>query len=363
MIEIKYVSYSSNDQFRLTINNKTIAVNGTNGLLISNIDFPVGVNVLELELLTNSEITVTDVNINGVGLREWLYLSWSVDSTGKKFQHTKLKQYQKIYIPFANPMSLWFDLVLSKLSCHDMSRDVHQTHNFYFGDRKILDNTFPALVREFFSNEFDFNVIEKSSTDLKSIPFLELEIDKSFLVSLAHSSKILFESGNVNYAIKNSLEEDKYLLKDDPSWVQKSRSRMKIIKFQKQPIELIGRDLLPDFYQLIDLLDIKDIYSAQINFIEPGSYTPPHRDYEVRDSGYPAAADGCCQIYIPLSSDPAGNFLKIAGVGIFNIGQKSLVINNNYYTHAVINASDQLRSVLIIRCNFNNNWHLVKNCK
>jgi hypothetical protein len=134
---------------------------------------------------------------------------------------------------------------------------------------------------------------------------------------------------------------------------------MKIIEYSNNsPTMLIGPDLLPEFYQLVDYLKIQNIYSAQINFIEPGSYAPPHRDYEVRDNGYPEDADGCCQVYIPLVSD-ANNYLKIGGVGVFEIGTKSLVINNNYYTHAVVNASQNTRSVLVIRCNFNKNWHLV----
>jgi len=360
MIEIKYTSNSPVDKFELSINDNDTQTITATGQLLSNCELPTGVNVLKLRLLSTEKVDVNEVNFNGVGLREWLYLSWAQDSQGNKFQCTSLTQGQEIYIPFANPMSLWIDLVISKISCHDMCQDIHQTHNLYFGSRKILDNKFPALVREFFANEFDFVVVDKLSTDLKAVPFLKLNIDRESVANLATSSKRLFESGEVSYAVKNSLNEDKYLLRDDPDWIPESRSRMKIINFQSQPEVLIDQSVLPEFYQLINQLGIKDIYSAQINFIESGGYTPPHRDYEVRDDGYPLGADGCCQVYIPLLSEETGNFLKIAGVDIFNIGQQSLVINNNYYTHAVVNSSNQLRSVLIIRCNFNSNWHLVQ---
>ena len=360
MIEIKYASNSVADKFELSINDKDTQIITATGQLLSDADLPIGINVLKLRLLSDSQVSVNEVNVGGVGLREWLYLSWSQDSQGNKFQCTNLSQGQEIYIPFANPMSLWIDLVISKISCHDMRQDIHQTHNLYFGGRKSLDNKFPALVKEFFANEFNFVVVDKLSTDLRVIPFLKLNITRESVANLANSSKQLFESGAVSYAVKSSLNEDKYLLRDDPDWIPRSRSRMKIINFQSRPEVLINQTVLPDFYQLVNQLGINDIYSAQINFIEAGGYTPPHRDYEVRDDGYPLEADGCCQVYIPLLSEETGNFLKIAGVGIFNVGQQSLVINNNYYTHAVVNSSDQLRSVLIIRCNFNSNRHLIQ---
>lgn len=358
MIEVFYTG-CKNATVDFFVGNTHETVSSSSGVLTCTIPMNVGVHVLKLCLVSKEKIVVENVKVNGTGLREWLYLAWASRPDSSRYQCTELNSAgQCIYIPFATPMSHWIDLVLSKLSYHDMASDIHQTHDLYFSDQITLGQEFPPLVQDFFNNEFEFTVIEKSSKDLVKIPYVELTVDGKQTRSLASASLKLFESGQADHAVKKSLIEDKYLSVDDPAWQPESRSRMKIIDYTNgASTVLIDQIMLPEFYDLVSQLKIQNIYSAQINFLAPGAYTPPHRDYEVRDMGYPADADGCCQIYIPLISSEK-NYLKISGVGLFEVGSKSLAINNNYYTHAVVNASDTVRSVLIIRCNFANNWHL-----
>jgi len=59
---------------------------------------------------------------------------------------------------------------------------------------------------------------------------------------------------------------------------------------------------------------------------------------------------GCTQLYVPLAW-PAGNFIKIAGAGILPMDEETLVINNDTFTHSVINASTQTRYALGLRVN------------
>lgn len=42
--------------------------------------------------------------------------------------------------------------------------------------------------------------------------------------------------------------------------------------------------------------------------------------------------------------------MKIEGAGVLQIYNQPLVINNNHYTHAVVNQSDHYRYILAIRC-------------
>lgn len=90
---------------------------------------------------------------------------------------------------------------------------------------------------------------------------------------------------------------------------------------------------------LINFLPYKKVYLILINELLPGGYISPHRD---RGNGYWGTGLNE-KITIPLYS-PAGNFLKLWGVGNvpFQVGQP-VRINTYEYFHAAINKSNESR--------------------
>ena len=107
--------------------------------------------------------------------------------------------------------------------------------------------------------------------------------------------------------------------------------------------------LFKELFEVLDTLNIQDMYLCDIAFLKPGAYIAPHRD---RDK------NGHREFFIPLHSPP-GNYIKFAGVESWDIKQRSCMLNIVDFTHCVVNTSNQVRSVMLIRCDVTKNTHLV----
>mgnify|MGYP003349575654 CR=1 FL=1 len=93
-----------------------------------------------------------------------------------------------------------------------------------------------------------------------------------------------------------------------------------------------------------------DIFYCFLGVLSPNNFIYPHTD-DHEQNNYNKdflCYKGCTQLYIPLKW-PKGSSLKFGNVGELPFEKGPLVINNDYFTHAGINPSDEYRYVLAIR--------------
>jgi len=114
-----------------------------------------------------------------------------------------------------------------------------------------------------------------------------------------------------------------------------------------------GTDMAAQFDKVLNLIDSLDLdtWHVFIGVLPPGGFIYPHKD---RDT-HKATSDqykfyqGCTALYIPIVW-PEKNYIKFAGVGTLPIQQdQPMVINNDFFTHCVINDSQENRVVIGVR--------------
>jgi hypothetical protein len=159
---------------------------------------------------------------------------------------------------------------------------------------------------------------------------------------------------NKNYILEHGLSYGQYqnniseydIQNNDQCW------RRVWLTLNRTPAE--AAQVFPQVNALIDSLNL-DYWYSFIGLLPPGGFIYPHRDYDTfkqtAEEYFPY--QGCTQLYIPIDW-PHNNWIKFAGAGVLapDSGQ-AVVINNDAYTHCLVNDSDQPRLVVGIRCHKN----------
>lgn len=320
-----------------------------------------GIRTLTLQLITPGRIEVADVVINNSSVRHLLYLSWTNDNDCYFQPCTALWETNQIWnLPFGTPISWWIDCVLSKIPQHLFGSDLTQHWDIWYPDRIELPAHFPPVVRDFFATDFSFTARQHTATHRMGLPVQELAIDTRSLTDIAEKAQDLFSSGKFDFVTTQNFAQDQYNQRDDPNWISSQWKICKLLKWNTDTCAAeptMPTSLFPEFFSWIS--QFSHVHHAQINFLMPGGYIAPHRDFGENDAGPNPAPPGCNQCYIPLQWEP-GSYLKLAGVGILDVGQRAWVINNAEFTHSVVNNSQTIRSVLIIRADMQYNKHLLK---
>ena len=116
----------------------------------------------------------------------------------------------------------------------------------------------------------------------------------------------------------------------------------------------------PAVTALLDSLALDQWY-AFIGVLPPGGFIYPHRDFDTAKQNNDSYQEykGCTQLYIPVYW-PKDNYIKFADAGILNFESgQSVVINSDYYSHCLVNNSDQNRIVIGVRCH----QDILKDCR
>lgn len=319
-----------------------------------------GIRMLSLQLIDAGRAEIVDVRINGASVRHLLYLSWTASNNKKMQPCTAVwESDQTWYLPFGNPVSWWLDITLSKIPQHYFGKDLGATWDIWYPDRIELPDQFPTVVRDFFSTDFAFTVRPRDIDHRLGLPMQELTVDPAEIQPIANRAHELWQRGLLDSVVKQEFAQDQYNSQEDTNW---QPGQWQIYKLMTWDPDLhaakatVPESLFPEFFSWIK--QFSHVHHAQINFLKPGSYIAPHRDFGERDQGADAPPAGCNQCYIPLQWEP-GSYLKLAGAGILDTS-RAWIINNAEFTHSVVNNSQSARSVLIVRADMQYNKHLLK---
>lgn len=308
------------------------------------------IHTLELRTKISKRFQIKQVKIGDCDLRKLIFLSYVQTAQGQYHQPaTELwEANQRWILPFGYPVSGWLSTVERKISNGKLGQNLLDHYHLYYPQSLELDSAFPQIIQDFFQHNFDFTAVEKSNTDIAKIPWLSY--NKPMPLDLVDAAKQEIND-NIKFIMSTGMDygQREYNIKEFESLTQENSWHIVWLRQQNQNTDMAKK--FPKVCQLIDSLGT-DHWHAFIGLLPPSAFIYPHCDLnpmKMSSQDYDNYR-GCTQLYIPLHW-PSNNFMKFAGAGILSFEHHSpMVINNDYFTHCLVNAGDQNRIVVGVRC-------------
>jgi len=341
------VTGGSDANLQITINDEEIDFIITNNTITADVDF-FGLSVLKIKLLNSSKIQFENVFIDGVGLRQFLFLSWA-EEEGQKIQPcTELwKENLTWHIPISNPLSLLINIANEKFATNDLGSNLFEKYDIFYPESIEIDGNYSKLIKDFFKYNFDFYArkkVEKNNLygDSK-IPyfFFDYDYDKESLLNELKENHDYLIANEFLKPLQHGYNQTDSGSKFDPSLNWKTvytympRTNNSLEDFT------LDKNKLPNLYNFYKNLPLDNIFVSFIGILPPGGYIAPHVDH--RPGILP---QGCTQLYFALNPSD-DHYFKINGVGLLPLLENCVsVINNQNYTHTVVNRSNEMRYAL-----------------
>jgi hypothetical protein len=351
----------TSQDFAASIDDVEVGFDIAPGQIIINADISVGVHLLKLYSLTSKKIEINEAQLDQASIRQAVYLSFLENVNGDRVQPcTATWEPGQIWIlPFGNPMSFWIESTLDRIPHGQYGQNLYKNFNIWYPSVKVdLPDNFSTVVKDFFKYDFGFTVRAADRTDLRTWPIVPLNLDLSqtgLVVDEFKSLKLIFDQQGLV-----SKKQNQYNMLENQDWTPDSWYYINFYRYNEdtqQYYHPIDPAQVPALWNQIQQWDIKDYVRVNLICLEPGGYASPHKDTSVVHETGNSDYEGCCQFYIPLDV-PNNNYIKLAGAGIVDTS-KANALNITDFTHSAVNNSDQTRYVLIIRCNIENNLHLI----
>jgi hypothetical protein len=335
MIEIFYDSIHVPDLL-IELNNQPVnySICSSSSVTIDQLqDF--GFNHLKIRLLNDqTRFKITDVRVAGQSVRQTLNLSYVTHDESIQQPATEIWEKSQVWtLPFIYPISTWISVVDEKFPANSLGKNLFDEYMLYFPERILVDKKHIPVVRDFFEYDFDFVAIKKTQLTQYNCPFEKCHVD-------IDSEVLYHEIYNKLDFLRISGGQTLYNMAEDPNF--DPTDHWFTMNTHRRGQLLIDPDLLPKTIEFLNNFE-HTIDSATISVTPPGGYAVTHIDK--RDESLDSRFRGCKQLYIPLNY-PAGAVAKLHRVGAVPL--EPVVFNPQYYSHAVVNDSDQHRIVLSI---------------
>ena len=327
----------------------TYIVNENKIVIDQSIDL--GIHILRLQLLDDhSKIDIADVTVNGSSLRQTLFFSFIEQGSDRLQPATCVWDSSQIWVlPFMNPVSQWIGLLGEKLRKDALGSDLNLDYKIYIPESVQLPDNFPSAVVDFFKFNFDCTILHKDNITAMNLPYEKYteKLDTQGVYDEIYKNLDLIRA-TVPYrhgqTIYNERDDKNYDF--NTGWFATT-----IYGFSpsNKHCHIADSTMLPLTYALVNSLDL-DPHSIAVSVSPPGTYAYTHIDK--RKFNPEDKFNGCKQLYIPLNY-PAGAMVKFRNVGIL---PKIPMINNpQYYSHAVVNNSNETRIVLSVTYDYRHN--------
>jgi hypothetical protein len=359
-IILTFESLSPQVNFIVKLNNIKIDYHIQNDSII--IDSPIQIGTNNLSLKTseniNDTIKLIDVIINGVNLRQVMYLAYSTHNNGTNFCNTWFtNDINQITLPFGYPISNWLGECHKKIPNRSYGTNLYEKYDIYYPESVKIKDSFPKLMQDFMLYDFGFTAINKHQPikGNKLVPWIPIDFE--------YDEASLFNEFNNNIElIKNNFYNPKqnyYNAKESKNvsdWIVAMAVHSDIDNQTKTDDKLkeeFDRKKLPLFCDLLDRItnmNIK-ILHAFIGIVESGSYVAPHCDDTYKYENFYKNTSGASQFFIPIGWKP-GNLFKFNNVGFIPWERGPHLVNNSDYMHGSINDSSDIRFTIGIYCDF-----------
>ena len=339
------IPFTAEDNFdlQLLINNKPIDFDIIDNTIIANLDF-FGLAMLTVKSLSPAKIQIKNVFIDKVSVRQFLFLSWA-EKDGEKIQPcTELwEEGLAWHIPVSNPMSLLISIANEKFETWELGGNLFEKYDIYYPESVEIDNSWPLLVKDFFKYNFDFYARKKIGKDElygnSIIPYFQFdfEFDRDALCNeLKENYQYLITNEFLKpYQYEYNQIDSKDNFNSDLNW----RTIYTYAPKKSNSIDdfTLDKNKLPILFDFYKNLPVKNIYVSFVGILPPGGYIAPHIDHRAG-----ILPHGCTQLYFTLNPTD-DHYFKINGVGLLPLKNNPTVINNQNYTHTVINQSSEMR--------------------
>ena len=328
-------------QITVMVNGLSVPYTMKEDLVELNIDMNPGLSMLSIKLNSRGKFSITNLFLDGVSARQFLYLSYIQKLDGIWNPATDLQDIDETwYMPISNPMSLLLSTSYEKFDTLEVGKNLYSKYKIFYPESVLLDERFPKLVRDFFKYNYDYyvcNVDEfKKPLSNNLVPYFnfnysfdttnlakELNDNKDYILSLSQTPG----------QIKFNRQEENY--NADTDW--KVIFAFPTLRTNKIENFLLDKEKLPNLYKFYSDLPFKKIYGSYIGYLPANGYVSPHRDCLQGAVPY-----GCSQFYFSIYSKP-GNLFKLNKVGLVDIRKNPVVINNQTFTHSLVNQSNDCR--------------------
>lgn len=355
-LEIPFTSDVPVD-FEIKINESQVDYTILNNKIVVNVDLNFGFYLLSVKCLQQAKVKFSNIFVNQTNIRQFLYLSWTEENNSKIQPCTELWSTEQIwYAPISLPLSLLISSADEKFDAADLGTNLYEKYKIFYPESIDVHDSYPQLVKDFFKHNFDFHVYRKQlEQDLfanEQVPYFHFNYfydEKKLYNELVSNQEYLFSKEKIPAQHKyNQADYSKYnqevIWRTVFTYPYKDGAPQTIEEFA------LDKNLLPELYRFYSQLPIKNVYLSFLGFLPAGGYISPHKDFT--DAGVPK---GCSQLYFALNAKP-GNFLKINNVGLVPFQDQPTILNNQSFTHALINQSNEPRWVISVLGDINDTF-------
>ena len=345
MIEI--VFNPSNSEFSnllISLDKKSLDYSIVENKIVLADPIDLGMHILRLQLLdNNSKVDIVEVKINGASLRQTLFFSFVQQGSTRMQPATCIWEPSQIWVlPFMNPVAHWIGLLGEKLRRDVLGSDLNLDYKIYIPESIQLPDTFPPAVVDFFKFNFDCTILHKDDITAMNLPYEKYteKLDTQGVYDEIYKNLDLIRS-----TVPYRLGQTRYNERDDKNYdFNKGWFATTIHGFSpsNKHCHIADSTMLPLTYALVNSLNL-DPHSIAVSVSPPGTYAYTHIDKRKFNSE--DKFNGCKQLYIPLNY-PAGAMVKFRNVGI--LPEIPMINNPQYYSHAVVNNSNETRIVLSV---------------
>jgi hypothetical protein len=344
------ITAGSDAELQIFINDNPIEFSTADGKITADVDF-IGLAMLKIKLLNSSTIKFENVFIDGVGVRQCLFLSWTEKDNQKIQPCTELWEKDLVWhMPISNPLSLLLSIASEKFKTGELGTNLYEKYDIYFPESIKVNESYPTIVKDFFKYNFSFYAEPKiNKNELYShlkVPFFNLNFKydpEPIYQELVNNHDYLVDQ---EFIKPLQLDYNKDDLKNEFDSKLNWRTVYPYIPDlgRKKAIDefVLDKNRFAHLYKFYQSLPARYIYHSYVSIMPPNSFISPHVDLR-KDLDL----HGCTQLYFALNHDPKEHFFKLNSVGLVPVSNDSLVcINNQRYTHAVVNHSPNWRYVI-----------------
>jgi len=317
-----------------------------------NISF--GLHILKIQNHSTSKINFKNIFVNGTNIRQFLYLSWVQDGDKKLQPCTELWNTNQTWVaPLSLPLSMLISQADEKFTAGDLGSNLFDKYEIFYPESIQLQEHYPQLVKDFFTHNFGFHIYPKVlSNNLYAnelVPYYNFEFDfneSAIYQELTDNQEYLLANESIPAQVKyNNLDFNTGVSRENWRTVFSYPFR----NGQGHSVDdfSLDKQVLPELFKFYKSLPVSQIYLSFLGLLPAGGYIAPHRD-----SAHTNIPKGCSQLYFAINAKE-GNYLKINNVGLVPYQRKPTVLNNQCFTHALVNQSDQPRWVISVLGNIN----------
>lgn len=350
------IPFDSTDLINLDIkiNNTPVSYSVVDNKLRINENISCGLHILYVKNLNESKIKFNNIFVNDTNIRQFLYLSWVEDGNEKLQPCTELWNTNQTWIvPISLPLSMLISQADEKFTAGDLGSNLFDKYKIFYPESIELKGQYPQLVKDFFQYNFGFHIYSKEAHRdpyaSEVVPYYNFDFafdESAIYKELTDNQEYILENESIPSQVKyNNL--DLHTKSRTANWRTvftypfQNGKGISINDFS------LDKQILPELFKFYESLPMSEIYLSFLGLLPAGGYIAPHRD-----SAHTKIPKGCSQLYFAINAKE-GNFLKIHNVGLVPYQSKPTVLNNQSFTHALVNESDEPRWVISVLGNLN----------